>query len=141
MQDAEAVALNAQFTAAMRSLDAKFEQRNREPARWTRAAGRWAVGGRRRGVRWPAGGLGRREGGLRRSHALRRLRTVAGERADSVPPTVRSREGKQAEPPCAVPAPPGVPALCRRDAMEYTLLMPSSPAGLTMRGVPYSVSI
>lgn len=28
-----------------------------------------------------------------------------------------------------------------RAAMPYTLLVPPSPAGLTMKGVPYSVSI
>lgn len=44
LQDPEAVELNQKFIAAMKELDAQFEARNRDPARWTRKAGRCVFG-------------------------------------------------------------------------------------------------
>eukprot|EP00775_Hariotina_reticulata_P007333 gene7333-7545_t len=66
--DPDAVALNKQFINTMEALEMRFLNRNRNPANWTRSAG-------------------------------------------------------------------------KKEALEYTLLYPSSKPGVTMRGVPYSVSI
>ncbi|GAB4813772.1 hypothetical protein N2152v2_000818 [Parachlorella kessleri] len=68
LTDPAAVEENAKFVKRVEELEKRFEARNKDPARWTRMAG-------------------------------------------------------------------------RKESMEYTLLLPSSPPGLTMRGVPYSVSI
>ena len=99
------------------------------------------VGGRRRGLAgwlagWGAGRMG--YGGAVPCASCARLQESMQTR--SHPPSDRERVNKPSRR-ALLAAPPAVPAPCRRDAMEYMLLMPSSPAGLTMRGVPYSVSI